>query len=71
MVGEAIAKGIEFLVGILFIAVIVAVFGIGYFVYNFFFANHKKIKTTGKPTISWELKANKQTVDTVWIYEFK
>jgi hypothetical protein len=71
MVGEAIAKGIEALVGILIVAVIVSIFGIGYFIYNFFFADHKTVKTTEKPAITWELKANKQTIDTVWVYKFK
>lgn len=31
----------------------------------------KPIKTQEKPTISWELKSNGQTVDTIWIYKFK
>lgn len=28
------------------------------------------IKTTTKPKITWELKADGQKVDTVWIYKF-
>ena len=30
----------------------------------------KPIKSKGRPDISWELKTNGQTVDTVWIYNF-
>ena len=43
--------------------------GLGYFIKNEI--KEDIIKTQTKPEITWELKADKQKVDTVWIYKFK
>lgn len=71
MDGSAIADGLGALVMLAFIAVIIAILGIGYFCYDVFFTDKKTFKTETKPAITWELKAKGQKVDTVWIYKFK
>jgi hypothetical protein len=55
---------------ILFIGCIVLGFYLIYS-YSIFFAHQFTFKTKIKPTITWELQAHGQKVDTVWIYEFK
>ena len=63
--------GLEFFFKIGFIAIVLTiVFGVYIFV-DKAFINHKTFKTKSKPTISWELKANEQKVDSVWVYKFK
>lgn len=54
-----------------FIGFILLFGSVGFMVYHFTTTDHKKFKTQFKPTISWELKARGQSVDTVWIYQFK
>jgi ABC-type phosphate transport system permease subunit len=71
MVGDGFGQAFNGLITILVVAVVVAILGFGYFIYNTFFANKKTFKTLEKPEITWELKAKGKTVDTVWIYKFK
>lgn len=71
MVGSSFGEGLENLFSFLawcFVAAIV--FGI-YFVYDVFFKSTTTVKTEEKPSITWELKARGQKLDTVWIYKFK
>lgn len=56
---------------LILVLLIATVLGFGYFVYNFFFVDRHTIKTQVRPTITWELKAKGQKVDTVWVYKFK
>ena len=59
------------LLTLLVICFVLAVLGVVYFCYSYFFKDHNTIKTKEKPTITWELESKGQTVDTVWIYKFK
>lgn len=71
MVGAGFGNGLGCLFWAAIIGTILSILGIVYFLYNVFIAEHKTFKTTGKPAITWELKAHGKTVDTVWIYTFK
>lgn len=59
------------LVQLLKILAVAVIFFAAYSVYAFFFKNNKIVKTAEKPSITWELKARKQKVDTIFIYTFK
>lgn len=63
--GNALSGIFNFLMVCFFIALL----GVGYFVFTLF-KDKKTFKTTEKPSISWELKAKGQKVDTIWIYKF-
>lgn len=56
------------LIRILFVAVIIL--GM-YSIYALFFKDNKTIKSTEKPSVTYEFKAKGQKVDTIWIYKFK
>lgn len=69
MDGSIIGAGLNTLFNMFIAFVILAILGVAYFSYSVF--KTKEIRTTTKPTISWELKSKGQTVDTVWIYKFE
>ena len=61
------------LVRLFVIFLAIAALSICYFAYTGInnWLNGTIVKTKTKPSISWELKAHKQKVDTIWIYQFK
>lgn len=68
---DGLGNFFQALINLLVICFVVAVLGLFYFCYSFFFKDDKTIKTKERPTITWELKAQGQSVDTIWIYKFK
>jgi Tfp pilus assembly protein PilO len=67
--GNALAEIFKTAVILIIILFALVVLGLGYFIKNEI--KEDIIKTQTKPEITWELKADKQKVDTVWIYKFK
>lgn len=66
-----IGEGLEFIFkGFVFFLIVAVILGI-YSIYVTFFKDNKTIKTKEHPTVTWELKAKGQKVDTVWVYKFK
>jgi hypothetical protein len=70
MVGAAIEKAVSFVVWVIIVLFVFAVLG-GISLVGSLTRNNKTIETQTKPTITWELKARGQKIDTIWIYKFK
>jgi Tfp pilus assembly protein PilO len=67
--GNALADIFKAAIVLIIILFALVVLSLGYFIKNQ--VRENTIKTQTKPEITWELKAAKQKVDTVWIYKFK
>ena len=70
MVGAAIGKAVSGIIWLIIVLFIFAVLG-GISLVGSLTRNDKRIETQSKPTITWELKARGQKIDTIWIYNFK
>ena len=67
--GNALADIFKAAIVLIVILFALVMLGLGYVIKNE--VKENTIKTQTKPEITWELKADKQKVDTVWIYKFK
>jgi len=67
--GNALADIFKAAIVLIIILFALVMLGLGYVIKNE--VKENTIKTQTKPEITWELKADKQKVDTVWIYKFK
>ena len=67
--GNALADIFKAAIVLIIILFALVMLGLGYVIKNE--VKENTIKTQTKPEITWELKANNQKVDTVWIYKFK
>ena len=71
MLGKMLGNAYKFFRKLLIILFVLVILGLGYLIYNLFFANNKSFKSKEKPVITWELQTRGKIVDTVWVYQFK
>lgn len=68
---DGIASGLDIIFkGFILFFVVAVILGF-YSIYVTFIKDNNTFETKTKPEITWKLEAKGQTVDTIWIYNFK